>query len=70
MKKFVLLSLVAAMCSTVANADVYRETINTCDEAEMRAALDRATAEHRAVITIIECDNSRSIVDLISNREC
>ena len=49
--------MLAAMCSTVASADVYRETINTCDEYEMRAALDRATAEHRAVITIVECDN-------------
>ena len=40
-----------------ANADVYREFSNTCDEAEMRAALDRATRENRAVITIVECDS-------------
>ena len=57
MKKFVLLSLIAALFSNVAVADVYRESINTCDEAEMRAALDRATADKRAVITIVECDN-------------
>ena len=57
MKKFVLLSLIAAMFSSVACADVYRETINTCDEHEMRAALDRATQDKRAVITIVECDN-------------
>ena len=57
MKKFVLLSLVAALASNVAVADVYRESINTCDEYEMRAALDRATAKNRAVITIVECDN-------------
>ena len=57
MKKFVLLSLVAALFSNVAVADVYRESINTCDEAEMRAALDRAAAKNRAVITIVECDN-------------
>ena len=56
MKKFVLLSLVAALFSTVANADVYRESIDTCDEGEMRAALDRATQDKRAVITIVECD--------------
>lgn len=38
-------------------SDYYKETINTCDEAQMRAALDRATYEKRAVITVIECDN-------------
>lgn len=57
MKKFVLFSLIAGLFSTVAIADVYQEKINTCDEAEMRAALDRATKEKRAVITIVECDN-------------
>lgn len=45
------------MFSTVAMADVYRESVDTCDEAEMRAALDRATSDNRAVITIVECDN-------------
>lgn len=57
MKKFVLLSLFAALFSFSANADVYRESINTCDAGEMRAALDRATQDKRAVITIVECDN-------------
>ena len=57
MKKFVLLSLIASMFSTIAVADVYRESLNTCDEYEMRAALDRAAATKRAVITIVECDN-------------
>jgi hypothetical protein len=57
MKKIVLFSLIAGLISSVAIADVYQESINTCDEAEMRAALDRATADKRAVITIVECDN-------------
>lgn len=57
MKKFVLLSLILSAFSVNANADVYREFSNTCDEAEMRAVLDRATRENRAVITIVECDN-------------
>ena len=57
MRKFVLFSLIASLFSTVAVADIYRESINTCDEAEMRAALDRATRDNRAVITIVECDN-------------
>lgn len=55
MKKFVLFSLIAALFSNVAMADMYRESIDTCDEAEMRAALDRATRDNRAVITIVEC---------------
>lgn len=57
MKKIVLLSLVAALFAGTATADVYRESVNDCDEAEMRAALDRASASNRAVITIVECDN-------------
>ena len=57
MKRFVLFSLIAALFSFSANADVYRESVNTCDEHEMRAALDRATQDKRAVITIVECDN-------------
>ena len=58
MKKFVLFSLIMALTATVANADVYRETVDGgCDEYEMRAALDKASATNRAVITIVECDN-------------
>ena len=57
MKKFVLFALFAAMFSGFAAADVYRESTNDCDEAEMRAALDRATRNNRAVITIVECDH-------------
>jgi len=57
MKKFILFSLVASMFSTVAIADMYRESVNDCDPGEMRAALDRATSNNRAVITIVECDN-------------
>lgn len=57
MKKIVLFSLIAGLMTGVSFADVYQESIDTCDEAEMRAALDRATADKRAVITIVECDN-------------
>lgn len=55
MKKFFMLAL--AMFVNSGMADVYRESINTCDEHEMRAALDRATIENRAVITVVECEN-------------
>lgn len=57
MKKFVLFSLIASLFSNVALSDAYIETVNSCDEYEMRAALDRATADKRAVITVVECDN-------------
>lgn len=57
MKKFVLFSLIASLFGAAAVADVYRENVYSCDESEMRAALDRATADKRAVITIVECDN-------------
>ena len=57
MKKIVLLSLVAILFANTAVADIYQESVNNCDEAEMRAALDRAAATNRAVITIVECDN-------------
>ena len=58
MKKVNLMSVFAALASASAFAsDYYKETINTCDEHEMRAALDKAAYENRSVITIIECDN-------------
>ena len=58
MKKIALMFLCVSLCGGAASASGYYKTqINTCDESEMRAALDRATAEKRAVITIVECDN-------------
>ena len=57
MKKLILVSLVAALSANSVCADVYRETVNGCNESEMRAALDRASAANRAVITIVECDD-------------
>lgn len=58
MKKLGLMFLIVALCGGAASASgYYKTTINTCDEEEMRAALDRATAEKRAVITVVECDN-------------
>ena len=61
MKKFVLLSLFAALISNVAMADAYKTTVSNCDDAEMRAALDRAAAESRAVITIVECEDGDTV---------
>jgi len=59
MKKLGLVFLMVALCGSAASAsdNYYKTTINTCDETEMRAALDKATSEKRAVITVVECDN-------------
>lgn len=57
MKKIVMFSVIAGLFSGVALSDAYIEKVNSCDEYEMRAALDKAAADKRAVITIVECDN-------------
>lgn len=56
MKKFILLSLCAALFSNVAVADYYKIKVDNCDEASMRHALDKAASENRAVVTVIECE--------------
>lgn len=59
MKKFVL--LVAILISNVALADGFVTTVDSCDSAQMRAALDRATVENRAIITVVECEDNNSV---------
>ena len=61
MKKFVL--LVAILISNSAVADYYKTTVNSCDGEKMRAALDRATVENRAVITVVECEDNDTTVE-------
>ena len=41
-----------------ANADYYETRNANCDMSAMRAALDRATADGRAVITVVRCDDA------------
>lgn len=60
MRKFILLSLCAALFSNVALADYYKIKVNSCDEATMRRALDKAAAENRAVVTVVECDEDKT----------
>ena len=70
MKKTGLIFLFMVLCSSVASAsNYYKTTINTCDEGEMRAALDRATSEKRAVITVVECDNGVVKTHTIQNEK-
>lgn len=59
MKKAMLLSLFAAMFVGRAIAsDYYEVRTNDCGHASMRAALDRATADRRAVVTVVKCEKS------------
>jgi hypothetical protein len=67
MKKMIVFAFVLSLFSTVAVADIYHTSLNTCNEHEMRAALDRATMDKRAVITIVECDNG--VVRTVSKPE-
>ena len=68
MKKFVLLSFAAALISNVAMADYYRTKVSNCDDDSMRAALDRATTENRAVITIVECEDENAVKTAVQTR--
>lgn len=59
MKKAMLLSLFVAMFSGSAIAsDYYEVSTHDCRHASMRAALDRATADRRAVVTVVKCEKS------------
>ena len=58
MKKFVLVSLIAALASGSVMADYYKTSVANCDNAHMRTVLDEAAAENRTVITVVECDMS------------
>ena len=57
MKKLVF-ALIAMVTLPVA-ADYYTVRTNNCDPAAMRATLERAAREHRAVITEVNCESVR-----------
>jgi hypothetical protein len=56
MKKIFALSIVGIMASVAANAEYIELHTSNCDLNSMRAELNRAVADHRAVITKIVCD--------------
>lgn len=66
MKKIVLLSLCCALVSNIASADYYRTTVNNCDDANMRVALDQAASENRAVVTVVECTNVQTETETVA----
>lgn len=64
MKQLVIVSFVLAAFPAFASytlpAGGYYETrTNHCGPAQMRAALDNATAARRAIITVVKCDSAR-----------
>jgi len=58
MKKILALSIVGIMAAASANADYFEFRTNNCDMNAMRAELNRAVAEHRAVITKVICEET------------
>lgn len=62
MKKIFLFSVLSVFCASIALASdmlpaggYYETTTQNCDKAAMRETLDRATADRRAVITVVKC---------------
>ena len=58
MKKIFALSIVGIMAVATANAEYVELHTTNCDMNAMRAELNRAVANHHAVITKIVCDES------------
>jgi len=58
MKKIFALSICGILASVAANADYYETQTGNCDMNAMRAELNRAVADHRAVITKIVCEET------------
>ena len=60
MKKIFALSIVGIMAVATANADYFEFRTNNCDINAMRAELNRAVADKRAVITKVVCEETYS----------
>ena len=56
MKKIILFSCLFGLILSSANATYYSTTTNNCNDAAMRAHMDSAVAQHRAVITEVSCN--------------
>ncbi len=56
MKKIILVSLLFGLVTSSAFATYYKTSTSNCSDAAMLAKLDRATAQHRAVITEVTCN--------------
>ena len=56
MKKIILLSVLFGLITNSAFATYYKTTTSNCSNAAMLSRLDKAAAQHRAVITEISCN--------------
>ena len=58
MKKIFALSFLGFLAATAANADYFEFRTHNCDMNAMRAELNRAVADKRAVITKVVCEET------------
>ena len=70
MKNFVALSICGILAVTSVKADVVELHTNNCDINAMRAELNRAVAEHRAVITKIVCEEPVAEQESVADETC
>ena len=69
MKKILALSIIGIMASVAAHADYYETRTGNCDMNAMRAELNRAVADKRAVITKIVCEET-TVEPVIVEESC
>ena len=72
MKKIFALSIIGILASVSANAEYVELHTTNCDMNAMRAELNRAVAEHRAVITKVVCEEATAepvVVEPIATEE-
>lgn len=69
MKKILALSIVGILAAASANAEYVELHTNNCDLNSMRAELNRAVANHHAVITKIVCDKEVEVAEPVAVEE-
>ena len=68
MKKIFALSIMGILAVCSANAEYVELHTNNCDINSMRAELNRAVANHHAVITKIVCDEAVAIAEPVAEK--
>lgn len=66
MKKIFALSIIGILASVSANAEYVELHTSNCDLNSMRAELNRAVANHHAVITKIVCDEAVEVEEPVA----
>lgn len=70
MKKIFTLSIMGILAVCAANAEYVELHTNNCDINSMRAELNRAVANHHAVITKIICDEAAPVAEPVAEESC